>query len=86
MQSCGFEVISRSHLGCFLYLPFRFVKKRNQKLLAAPEAEQKEVVTRSMRQASNNPLMHAIMRLEAVARKVLYLPVGIRCLVTCRRP
>jgi ubiquinone/menaquinone biosynthesis C-methylase UbiE len=86
VRSCGFEVISRSHLGCFLYPPFRLVKKRNQRFLAASDAEQKETVRRSMKQASNNPLMHAIMRLEATARKFIYLPVGIRCLVTCRRP
>jgi ubiquinone/menaquinone biosynthesis C-methylase UbiE len=86
LRTAGFEILERSHLGCFLYPAFRRVKKRNQKYLSASPAVQLEVVKRSISRSSNSGLMHIIMRLESGLRDWISYPVGIRCLVTCRRP
>jgi SAM-dependent methyltransferase len=85
LEDTGFEILEKSHLGFFLYPAFRLVKKRNQRHLSASNEEQKRIVRQNMQQASNSAAMHALMRVEAWARKFVYYPAGIRCLVTCRR-
>jgi hypothetical protein len=42
-------------------------------------------VKRDISRSSNSVLMHGIMRLESAIRRWVYYPVGIRCLVTCRK-
>jgi SAM-dependent methyltransferase len=86
LQSAGFEIVERSHLGFFLYPAFRIVKKRNQKHLAAVSEVQRALVKRDISRSSNSVFMHGIMRLESAIRRWIYYPVGIRCLATCRKP
>jgi SAM-dependent methyltransferase len=85
LRTAGFEILERSHLGFFLYPGFHVVKKRNRKYLIASPEVQREVVRQSISRSSNSGVMHAIMRLESNFRRWIYYPVGIRCLVTCRR-
>jgi SAM-dependent methyltransferase len=84
-EQTGFEILERSHLGFFLYPAFRLVKKKNQKYLNASPEIRRAVVARNMRQGANHALLHTLMRVEALLRKWIYFPFGIRCLVTCRR-
>jgi SAM-dependent methyltransferase len=86
VRSAGLEAVERSHLGCLLYPAFWIVKKRNQRHLNAPPDVQKGIVTGNMRQARHNALMNLLMRGESQLRHLVYLPFGIRCLVTCRKP
>lgn len=86
LRTAGLDILERSHLGFFLYPAFRRVKRRNQKYLSASPEVRREVVKRSISRTSNSEVMHAIMRLESRLRKWVYYPIGIRCLVTCRRP
>ena len=85
-RASGLEVLTKSHLGFFLYPGFWAVKKRGQRHLRAPEEAQKALVSRNITTASSSPLMNKLMRLESAARNWVYYPVGIRCLVTCRKP
>lgn len=80
----GLEVTGKSHLGFFLYPPFWATKKRNQRYLSASEEIQKRVVSRNITTASSQPIMHKLMELEALVRRLVYYPFGIRCLLTCR--
>jgi ubiquinone/menaquinone biosynthesis C-methylase UbiE len=80
----GLKVLEKSHLGFFLYPPFWMTKKRNQRYLAESEEFQKTVVSRNITTASSLPIMHKLMELEAMLRKLVYFPFGIRCLLTCR--
>ncbi len=83
----GFEVLERSHLGCFLYPGFWLVKKRNaRRLSSANEDERLEIVAQSIRNTGKNPLLKWTMQLEAGLRRWIHYPFGIRCLVVCRRP
>lgn len=80
----GLEVLSKSHLGFFLYAPFWATKKRNQRYLNASVDVQKNVVSKNITTISSSPIMHHLMKFEAALRKPFYYPFGIRCLVTCR--
>lgn len=84
-EQAGFEILERSHLGFFLYPAFRTLKKRNQKYRDASPEVRRAIVSGHMRQARDHALMHALMRSEALLRKWIYYPFGIRCLVTCKR-
>jgi SAM-dependent methyltransferase len=86
VRASGLEILERSHLGCFLYPGFWMVKKRNRRHLRASPEKQKMIVGQNMQQARHNPLFHLAMRSEAWARRYVYLPVGIRCLIACRKP
>jgi len=86
VRSAGLEVVERSHLGCLLYPAFWIVKKRNQRHLNAPPDVQKGIVAGNMRQAHDSALMNLLMRAESQLRHLVYLPFGIRCLLTCRKP
>ncbi len=85
-RAAGFDILDRSHLGFFLYPPFRLVKRRNRRYLNAPEDVRQQIVERSIRRSSTSPLLHALMRFELALGRLLSYPYGIRCLLTCRRP
>jgi SAM-dependent methyltransferase len=86
VRRAGFRILERSHLGFFIYPGFWLVKKRNRRHVADPPERQREIVAGNMRQNSQTPMMHAVMRLEERLRGWLYYPFGIRCLVTCQKP
>lgn len=84
--AAGFEIVSRSHLGFFVYPIFWLGKQKGRLLLNAPESEQREAVIRTMRIGRSSKLLRIAFSFEAVLRRFVFLPTGIRCLVTCRRP
>jgi SAM-dependent methyltransferase len=86
IRAVGLQIVEQSHLGFLLYPAFWAVKKRNRRHLHSDPAVQRRVVARNMRQARHNPVMNALMSVEARLRDFVYLPFGIRCLVTCRKP
>jgi ubiquinone/menaquinone biosynthesis C-methylase UbiE len=83
LESNGFEVVRKSHLGCFVYPAFSYVKKRNKRAGNSGRLPTSQAhVTQQAKKTSNSPLMHLAMRMElAIGSKVSY-PFGIRCLVT----
>ena len=86
LESAGFEIDERSYLGAFVYPAFAIVKKRNQRYMDCPDEVQREIVAKNISQVRRNPLMNAIMRVEEILRPYVRYPVGIRCVVTCRKP
>jgi SAM-dependent methyltransferase len=85
VRAAGFDIVERSHLGCFLYPAFAMVKKRNRHRRNVPEMTQQQIVKRNIIALKEAKLMHAVMRLEQWLRPVVYYPFGIRCLITCRK-
>jgi len=87
-QGAGFAIERRSHLGIFLYPLFYLTKRMNQfrfRNVDGPGAQ--AAVAKMINTTSKSPpLMNRIMRAEAAVREHVYLPFGIRCLVTCRKP
>ena len=81
----GLKVIHKSHLGFFIYPAFWFVKKRNQRLLSAPEQLHRELTEKSIRSTGSSKLFHFIMRVEIFLSKLISYPIGIRCLMTCKK-
>jgi len=86
MQDAGFEIVKKSHLGFFVYPPFWFVKQRNKKFLSHDQTVQKKVVAGNIQATQGGWLFRAVMAMELFLGKFVSYPVGIRCLLTCRKP
>ena len=87
VEQAGFECLDRSHLGFWVYPAFWLTKKLNR--LRPPRSAEKatarvETAMRTTRRGGG--LGHALMRSEDWLRRIAYLPFGIRCLITARRP
>lgn len=83
--AAGFKVLASSHLGAFLYPGFWITKKRNRRYLKASPDVQRSIVGANMRMAGHSPLMHTVMNLELRLGRLLDYPIGIRCVLTCRK-
>jgi len=86
LRHVGFQIEERSYLGAFVFPAFAIVKKWNRRYLECSDEIQKEIVAKNISRASHNPLMNAIMRVEEALRPYVHYPIGIRCVVTCRKP
>jgi len=87
VEGGGFEVVTRSHLGFWLYPLFWLTKKRNRLWPPPTEMAAEHLVESAMATTRRvGGLGHAVMGLEAWLRSRAYLPFGIRCLVTARKP
>jgi SAM-dependent methyltransferase len=88
LTGAGFVVERRSHLGVFLYPLFHAVKRLNQlRFPTGGTVDEEAIIARlieSTRKSSR--IMNWVMRLESGLRQLVYLPLGVRCLVTCRKP
>jgi SAM-dependent methyltransferase len=82
-EKAGFRVEKASHLGFFVYPGFWAVKKKNR--LFVPKASGAEVVAKDIK-SSANPVMSALMKFELALGEKMSFPVGIRCLVTAKKP
>lgn len=84
----GFIVERRSHLGFFLYPAFCIAKRLNQMWYPVEGAADEQRLVGGMIKATrrSSALMNVVMRCEQVLRSHVYLPFGVRCLVTCCKP
>jgi SAM-dependent methyltransferase len=85
LQMHGFTILDRTHLGFLVYPAFWAIKKRSRCYLKANAEQRRTIVLKHMRLARNSRLMHFIMRIENWLRDWIYLPFGIRCVITCKR-
>lgn len=82
-EKAGFRVAKASHLGFFVYPGFWAVKKKNR-LFASKEAGA-AVVAKDIK-SSASPVLASLMNLELKLGERVSYPVGIRCLITARKP
>ena len=81
----GFEILTHSHLGFFLYPGFWWVKRRNRKYATEEEMIQRKIVAQNIASTKESCLLRTILRLEVALGRWFAYPFGIRCLLTCRR-
>jgi SAM-dependent methyltransferase len=88
MRKTGFVVEKQSHLGFFLYPAFYVTKRLNQIRYRADSNIDEEAIVANMIAATRKTslVFGWLMAIERALRRIVYLPFGIRCLVTCRKP
>lgn len=86
-RAAGFVTLEKSHLGFLLYPGFWLTKKLSRVAASSAEREPKALVERSIATTSRfNRVAYRLMAFENWLRRRVYLPVGIRCLIACRKP
>lgn len=85
-RQTGLAVEQATHLGCFIYPAFWWVKRRNRRKLNLPAEEKKRLVTAHIRATRANPLLAVLLRLETALGRLVSYPWGIRCVVVLRKP
>jgi SAM-dependent methyltransferase len=86
VQEQKFNILKKSHLGFFMYPGFWWVKKRNKRILSEADALHKQRVEININKTKNNKLLDVIMRIELWLGKWFSYPIGIRCLLSIRKP
>jgi SAM-dependent methyltransferase len=81
----GFEILTHSHLGFLLYPGFWWVKRRNRKSLGKEENIQREIVAKNIDATKESSFLKTVLRMELALGRYFAYPLGIRCLLTCRR-
>ena len=84
-RQCGFEIRRASHLGFIPYIPFARTKKRNQRYLKSAADVQQKVVVQSIQSSRTQRLLRYALAFETWMGRWVSYPVGIRCLITCRK-
>jgi SAM-dependent methyltransferase len=87
LRRAGFRIERRSHLGFLLYPVFYLSKRLNQLRYRAGSDIDEQALIRHMIAATRQTsrLLGFVMTCERALRRYMYLPFGIRCLVTCRK-
>jgi SAM-dependent methyltransferase len=86
LEQAGLRVVHRSHLGFFAYPAFALIKRRNRRLLNAPEHVQRSVVEQSINRTKNSPVLGWLSALEEGLGKRVSYPFGIRCVLVASKP
>jgi SAM-dependent methyltransferase len=87
VEAGGFEMVSQSHLGLLLFVPFWLTKKINRLWPGANAAKDGDFVDKSIVASKRaGGFGHVLMHLEAWLRRRTYLRFGIRCVITARKP
>jgi len=85
-RNSGLTVVDRSHLGFLLYPPFWITKKlarwRKRQTMVTRESDVRRAIARTR---TGGGMGKYVMAAEAMLRKRMYLPNGIRCLMTARK-
>ena len=86
-QKQGFYIERRSHLGFFIYPAFYLSKRLNQwRYPAGGDVNEWQLVAGMIKATrKSNSIMNAAMWCEQALRRYVYLPFGVRCLITCRK-
>ena len=85
LKTAGFKMLNASHLGFLVYPAFWLTKKNNRRLLDLTSAEKKSIVVSQIRKTRQSWLLRMTFSIEKVLIKILSLPTGIRCVVTCTK-
>jgi SAM-dependent methyltransferase len=83
LQEVGFVINRSTHLGFIVFPAFLIVKMWNKIMKRRPT---KTLVAHQAKATSKNILFDVAMRLEAKLLSKVYLPFGIRVLVTAYKP
>ncbi|MFI4987418.1 MAG: hypothetical protein ACHQF3_08245, partial [Alphaproteobacteria bacterium] len=85
--TAGFRTLEKSHLGALIYPAFWLTKKLTRLKASLVKLDARAAVERSIMATGRlNRLANPLMAFEDWLRRRVYLPVGIRCLIVCRKP
>jgi SAM-dependent methyltransferase len=85
LKDAGFEVVSRSHLGFFVF-PVFWLGKKKSRLFGGATADMRALTVRALQIGKRSRILEMTFNIEAFLRPFVYLPFGIRCLITVRKP
>jgi SAM-dependent methyltransferase len=88
VRGAGLDIVTTSHLGFTIFPPFWLAKKIGR-LWRSPDPSRREQTVRasiSRTRSGAFGIGSSLMAIEAGLRRRVYLPIGIRCLVTARKP
>lgn len=85
VRGYGFEILRSSHLGALIYPAFYAVKQWNKRRVGRDDTHESAVVGEEIRSTSNMNLLWPILQLEMLLGRRISWPVGIRCVMTCRK-
>jgi SAM-dependent methyltransferase len=80
LRDAGFTIARRRHLGVSLYPPFWATKKWNRRF--PPKAGRERLESTISTTRSLTPFVGPILKVEQLLLERIYVPFGIRCLVT----
>jgi len=86
LRAAGFDIERRSHLAFALYPGFWIAKTLQRARGTAGRNLERHVASSISWSSRFHAIAAWLLALEASARRFVYLPFGIRCLVTCRKP
>jgi hypothetical protein len=87
LRNAGFRIERKSHLGFLLYPAFYVSKRLNQlRYRAASDIDERALISHMIAATRRTSrLLGFVMTCERAMRRYMYIPFGIRCLVTCRK-
>jgi hypothetical protein len=85
-EAAGLTIVERTHLGCLAYPGFALVKRRNQRYLAAHPEAKKRIVEGNIAGTAESRMLRLLFRCEDWLGRRVSFPIGIRCVLVCRRP
>lgn len=88
LRRAGFLIERKSHLGFFLYPAFYLSKRLNQLRYPKGAAVNEQEIVAGMIAATkkSSALFELVMKVEQALRPYVYFPLGVRCLITARKP
>jgi ubiquinone/menaquinone biosynthesis C-methylase UbiE len=87
VQKLKFTIMTKSHLGFFVYPTFAYIKHQNKKMKFKTEIE-KLTYMKTLIQLGGptvNKIGYFVMLFEIYLGKIIHYPVGIRCLLTLKK-
>jgi SAM-dependent methyltransferase len=82
LRGAGFRVVGRTHLGTALYPAFWATKKWRRRFPPNHDAKRATLQSAIAGTRRLGSLLQPVLVAEAAVRRRVYLPVGIRCVVT----
>ncbi|MBF0267877.1 MAG: class I SAM-dependent methyltransferase [Alphaproteobacteria bacterium] len=84
-QAAGLQVIEQTFLGSLVYPAFWLTKKISRLRFGAASDKAPEIVAKMNANTRSSHLMAWVMAFEARMRRMIFLPFGIRYVLTCRK-
>ena len=85
VKQIGFEVLRSTHLGASVFPVFYLTKKRNRRMKLS-QAEKAQLVSKQITTSKKSHLFELAIKTEMALGRFVRYPVGIRCVLTLRKP
>jgi len=86
---CGFVLSKSTHLGFWVYPPFKLIKLQNKRKTEHLNSKQKQMTMKTQIRFGGvivNRILFSVMLFELYIGKIISYPWGIRCGLTLKKP